>query len=132
MAMNKSELEYRKAVFAAERFNTIFRTVRHVLTLLAFLAAIWLIFDGLEKVIGDQSPDGISAFAKVIDALKIGSILGYLWGAGASFGWYRERRGKQRIIREKSSLQKSAEQNDPYRTSSGLTDVGGTPREEVD
>ena len=132
MAMNKSELEYRKALLAAERFNTIFRTIRHTLTLVGTLAAIWLIFDGLEKVIGGQSPDGISAFAKVIDALKIGSVIGYLWGAGASVAWYRERKGKQRIIKVKSSIQKTLEKDDPYRPSSGLTDVGGTPIREVD
>jgi hypothetical protein len=132
MAMNKNELEYRKALISAERLGTIFGTLRHALSVLGALVALWLIFDGLEKVIGDKSPDGISAFAKVVEALNIGSIIGYLWGAGASVAWYRERKGKQRIIREKSSLQKTLEKDDPYRPSSGLTDVGGTPNEEVD
>lgn len=133
MTMNKNELEYRKALLAAERFNTIFLSIRHLLTLLASLAAIWLMFDGLEKVVGSQSPDGISAFARVVEALNIGSVLGYLWGVGATIAWHRERKGKQRIIKEKSSLQKTVERNDSYRPGSGLTDVGGTPPvEEVD
>lgn len=131
MATKKHELEYQIALIQAEKFNTVAKLIRTVFLALATLGAIWLVFDGLEKVIGSQSPDGISAFAKVLEALKLGSIIGYMWGFGATAAWYRERKGKQRIIREKSSLQRTMEADDEYRTSSGLTEVGGTPVRET-
>lgn len=130
--MNKNELEYRKALLGAERFNTVVGTIRHVVSAAAVLGALWLIFDGLHKVIGGQSADGIGAFAKVVEALNLGSIVGYIWGGGATAVWWRERKGKQRIIREKRKLQQMVEQQDPNRTSSGLTDTGATPCAEAE
>lgn len=125
--MNKNELEYKKALLGAERFNTMARSIRHAVSAGAMLGAIWLIFDGLFKVIGGQSADGIGAFAKVVEALNLGSILGYAWGGGVTVAWWRERKGKHRIIREKRNLQQQLEQHDPGRTSSGLTETGATP-----
>ena len=132
MIKNKHELEYQKALIDAERLNGYLKAFRHIVSVIGILIAIWLIFEGLAKVIVGMSPDGISAFAKVIEALSIGSWLGYLWGAGASVAWYRERNGKHRIIREKSTLQRAAEQDDAYRPTSGLTEIGGTPAQETD
>jgi len=64
---------------------------------------------------------------KMIDRLKLGSILGY-------FGWllttlivFKERKGKRRAIREKKKYQAIAEEQDAYRSSSNLTDIGTTP-----
>lgn len=128
--VNKNELEYHKARANAERFGHIIQLVSRLMLGLIVLAGIWVFFDGLAKVLTGQSPEGISAFAKVIEALELGSIIGYLWGAGASAAWYRERRGKQRIIQEKSRLQRQAEDGDPYRTTSGLTEIGGSPARE--
>lgn len=127
--MNKNELEYAKAQFSAKQTGEIFTTLRHLISVLAVLAAIWLVFDGLQKVIGDKNPDGIAAIAKVVEAVNLGSILGYLWGAGATAAWWRERKGKKRAIAQKSKYQKTAEEGDPNRSSSKLTETGETPPE---
>jgi hypothetical protein len=128
--MNKNELEYAKAQFIAQKTAGIFVTVRHLFSVIAVLIAIWLVFDGLHKVIGDKKPDSIVAIAKVIEAVHLGSILGYLWGAGATAAWYRERKGKKRAIVQKSRYQKKAEEGEPNRTSSKLTETGETPSED--
>ena len=128
--MNKNELEYAKAQLSSKTTGEIFATLRHIISVLSVLCAIWLIFDGLHKVIGDKNPDGIAAIAKVIEAVKLGSILGYLWGAGATTAWMLERKGKKRAIAQKSKYQKAAEEGDPNRSSSKLTETGDTPTED--
>lgn len=129
--MNKNELEFAKAQLGAAKVDAIIKLIRHVVSALALLVGLWITFDGLHKVIAGQSPDGITAFAKVIDALKLGSIFGYLWGAGASVAWLHERRGKKRAISKKSKYQQIVESSDSYRSTSGLTETGDTPVEEV-
>lgn len=127
--MQKNDLEYAKAQFSAQKFDGVVQLLRTILLAVAGLVGIWLVFDGLHKVIAGQTPDGISAFAKVVEALNLGSVLGYIWGGGATIGWMRERKGKKRAIGEKSRFQKLAEKNDPGRSSSGLTETGDTPVE---
>jgi hypothetical protein len=125
--MNKNELEYKKAVISANRFSSGAKTVRHIASIVGGLFAIKLAFDGLNQVLGGLGADEISATAKVIEALDLGSIVLFAWGGTASVAWWRERKGKQRIIGEKSKLQSLVEETDPNRTSSGLTETGGTP-----
>lgn len=125
--MNKNELEYAKAQLSAKNAADTFATLRYVISAGAVLVAIWLIFDGLHKVIGSEDADAIVAIAKVIEALNLGNILGYLWGAGATVAWVRERSGKKRAIAQKSKYQKIAEADDPNRSSSELTETGDTP-----
>lgn len=125
--MNKNELEYAKAQFGAQKFDSTIGLIRTIVLGGITLGGIWLLFDGLSKVIDGQSPDGISAFAKVINALQLGSVVGYIWGAGATAGWVMEHKGKKRAISEKSRFQKLAESGEPNRTSSGLTSTGETP-----
>lgn len=96
------------------------------------LAALWIIFNGLATVIEKQDPSGLTALAKVIEAVHIGSILGYVFGIGAVAAWRLERTGKKRAIREKSKYQKRLEKGDHNRTSSGLNDTGDDPEEDYD
>lgn len=126
--MNKNELEYAKVQSDAVKFDTIAKLVRHILSILGGLAAIWLIFNGINKLIAGQGPDGIMAISRVINAMGLGHLLGYIWGAGMSGLWLYERQGKKRAIERKSEYQKSAEEGDGYRGSSNLTGTGDTPR----
>ena len=128
--MEKKELEYAKMNLAAERFNTIIELIKYFIKYGSFLVALWLIFEGLEKILVGQNADGITAIAKVVEALKIGSIIGYVFGLGATVSWNKERIGKIRAIKEKNKYQKIAEQSQPNRTSSGLNEDGSTPAEE--
>ena len=43
-------------------------------------------------------------------------------------GRLEERRGKKRAIKEKGKYQRLVESKDSYRSSSGLTDTGETPK----
>lgn len=128
--MKDNELEYARITNQASNFREVLQLIKYGIGCITFAASLWLIFEGLSKVIGDQTPDGITALAKVIEALKIGSILGYVFGAGALIAWRRERTGKKRAIREKSRYQKLAERTDVNRTSSGLNETGDTPDED--
>jgi hypothetical protein len=128
--MNKNEIQHHKNLLDAKTTDSKIRLISQILRSATYLIAIWLIFDGLHKVIAGQNSDGIGAVAKVIEALHIGTILGYVWGGTATLAYMHERKGKKRLVREKNKYQRKAEQADLNRTSSGLTETGGTPEEE--
>lgn len=129
--MHKNELEFRKATIAGKKFSIVAQTIRHLSSVGGILFAIWLIFEGLAKVLVGQDADGIAAFARLFEALGLGTILLTMWGGMATVAWWRERSGKQRIIAQKSKLQRQIEADEPNRSSSGLTETGGTPEGEV-
>lgn len=128
LSMNKNELEFERANLSAMKFREVMSLARTVIMAGAGVWAISLIMGGLSDMILGQTPDGIGALAKVVEALKLGEMVGYLWGAIASVAWGIERRGKQRIVREKGRLQSQVEASDAYRSSSGLDPAGQTPR----
>lgn len=130
--MKNNEVEYARIREGASNFRESLQLIKHALGCATFAVSIWLIFEGLTKVIGHQDADGITAFAKVIEALELGSILGYLFGGAATVAWRRERKAKKRAIREKSRYQKQVEKADANRTTSGLNETGDTPDEDDD
>jgi len=125
--ISKNELEFEKAKLAAQKFERVVSLTAHIVTIGGILGSIWLVFQGLQPMVTGQSPEAIVALARVVDAFNIGSVSGYMWGALATGAWWFERNGKKRAIREKSRYQQKVEENDPDRTSSGLTATGGTP-----
>ena len=74
--------------------------------------------------------DRISAVAKLIGNLKLDRIALALATAGSIAYGLKERKGKQRAIKEKAKYQRRAEETDPERSTSGLTEEGTTPDEE--
>lgn len=126
--MNKNEFEVKKAIVEAQKFDTSVGLVKHVATLGAAVWALQIIFDGIKPFIG-QNPEAIAAFAKLVAAINPSNITGYFLAAICGLGWRLERTGKQRAISKKSELQKQLEAGDKYRSSSGLTDIGQTPKE---
>jgi len=86
-----------------------------------------LIFLGLKPFL-TASPDVIDAMARVIEKLNFSNTTGYMLSGGMGIGWYAERKGKKRAIRKKGEFQKMIEKDDKYRSSSGLTEFGDTPR----
>lgn len=127
-----SELELARIREGGFQFRQKMELIKHGLSCATFLAGLWLIFSGLAKIIDKQDPDGLSALARVVEAIHIGSILGYVFGIGAVAAWRLERTGKKRAIREKSRYQKLAEKNDLGRSTSGLNDTGDDPEEDDD
>lgn len=130
--MDQNELELKKAELSAGaiKFNAVIKLCGQIVAAVTVIACVWIIFKELYDIVSTQSPEGISAFAKVINALKLGSIIGYLWGGGMSVAWWKERKGKKRAISLKGKYQKSHEASDTYRSSSELTEEGDTPDEE--
>jgi hypothetical protein len=128
-SMTKHEFELKKAILGARRFELVMGFLTHIATLCAVLGSIYLIMEGIRPLIG-QSPEAISAFTGLIKAINLPTIIGYVVATLTSIGWYLERKGKQRAIKEKSHYQKLAEKDDLHHPSSGLTEIGGTPKEE--
>lgn len=99
-----------------------------MVTILGIVWALWIIIKGLEPFLYSD-PNIINAIAVVIEKINISNITGYIVATLTSCGWYLERRGKKRAIIEKGKYQKIAEQNDDFRSTSGLTETGETPRD---
>lgn len=97
-----------------------------VVRVIGWVVAIKFIMTGLENIVLSK-PESISALAKVVDALNLGSITGYVLALGAGVAWKQERNGKKRAIKKFSNLKNKYE---PGETSSGLTETGDSPDEE--
>lgn len=130
--MNKTELEYAKIQTDAQKHAQGIGLIKYMIQCSTYLVALWIIFSGLDKILAGQNSDGISAIAKVVEALHLGSILGYVAAAGAAVAWKVERTGKKRAIKEKDRYQKIAEKDQSNRTSSGLNKDGSTPKDDDD
>ena len=87
---------------------------------------LWIIFKGLTDV-GRLNVGALKALGSLVYALKLHVIIGYLSAVLTGLGWQYERLGKKRAIKKLGELRKSLEQNDSYRSSSGLRENGDTP-----
>lgn len=109
------------------KYEIRFAFFRHVITAIGWVVGVWIALAGLEPILIYGKAEEIHAFSKVVSALRPGSAIGYFLAA-VMFSLYKiERRGKKRAIKEKSKWQKLAEQAEPNRTSSNLTETGDTP-----
>lgn len=124
--MNKYDFEIAKATISASKFEAVFGVIKHFLTLSAALGALYIIFEGLAPFIG-QNPEAILAFAKLMEAVNPSNVTSYFIATILGVGWYGERSGRLRAIKQKSALQKENESGDAYRSTSGLTETGQTP-----
>ncbi len=125
--MSKNDVEIERIRASISKFESSMATARYIAGRIATLWAVWLVFDGINKIITGRDAATIDAISKLIGALRLGSVLGYVAAILCGAGWYFERQGKKRAIREKSRYQSVVERDDPYRTSSGLTETGDTP-----
>jgi hypothetical protein len=125
----KQDVELEKIKFSSEKFHAVCDVLKHLISAGAVLFAIRIIFWGLEPFLS-SNPDTIKSIAVIIEKINFSNITGYILAAGTGSGWYIERRGKKRAIREKGRYQKIVESEDDYRSSSGLTKSGETPRGE--
>ena len=81
-------------------------------------------------IIATNSPDQLSALAKVIEVLKVNDIFSWIVTGITGTAWYIERNGKKRAIVKIGKLTKKIEENDSGgRTSSGLSETGDTPED---
>ena len=109
------------------KFHEICGLIKHVFTILGLLFAIYLILEGI-KPFFEYNPEAINAMSNFVDKLNISNISGYVLSAGLGVAYKLERNGKKRAVKEMAKLQKQLEGSDAYRSSSGLTDEGNTPK----
>lgn len=126
MTKNELTLELKKA--GLQQLQAVMDFCKHALSVTCVVAVMWVIFNAVKEMTVGQDASSIAALAKIVEALNLGSIMGYCWGLGATGLWLRERKGKKRAIRRKSELQDELEREDPNRTSSELTETGDTPK----
>ncbi len=114
------EIEIRKLRLRADRFNAWMDLAGLIVILGAALYALHMILVGLGTAMGHS--------AAVISATS--TLVKSLWGIIPSIAWLWERQGKKRAIKEKARFQQLVEGGDAYRSTSGLTETGATPRQD--
>ena len=114
------EIEIEKLRLRADRFNARMELIRLMFILGAGLYALHMIMAGLGTAMGHS--------AAVISATS--TLVKSLWGIIPSIAWFFERQGKKRAIKEKARFQQLVEKGDAYRSTSGLTGTGATPRQD--
>lgn len=125
--MNKNELTVELKKQGLHKFLAVMEFLKHVMTLGTGLGVVWVIMEALKAMTAGKDASGIAALAQVVTALDLGTIVGYIWAAGATVLWLKERKGKKRAISRKSELQDRLEGGETNRTSSELTVTGDTP-----
>lgn len=127
--MNKNEYNYEIKRLDVEKLKYWIKLGTHTVTAAAWVGAVWLIFNGIEPILKGLDADQIGAVARVIEALNLGSMAGYIWGTVATAAYIVERKGKKRAITKKAEFQEIVESSDANRTSSGLSKTGESPKE---
>jgi hypothetical protein len=125
--MNKNELEAHRISTRAQSIDALMSTVARGLTGFFVYLSISSILEGLQDIVS-ADPEAITALAKVIKSLNINGMLGIFVGLLGTGGWYYERKGKQRAIRQLAERRNEVEKDDPERSSSNLDHNGHTPR----
>jgi hypothetical protein len=92
MNANETKLAQSKMQATSNLWASVLQTVRFIALCLTILVSLHLIFTGLHG----QSPESIGAMAKVIQAMNLGSVLGYGWGAVATGAWAIERNRRRK------------------------------------
>lgn len=125
----KNDVKIEEYRASTTRFRYVCGIIKHFITIGGVLGALYIIFEGLKPFL-KSDPQVLMVMVQILDKLNIYNITGYIVAAGASTGWALERKGKKRAIKEKGRYQALAESLDAYRSTSGLTSSGDTPREE--
>lgn len=123
---NKLDLELAKIDSSNRRWEASFGFFRILAQVIGAVLSVRIIMDGLRDI-AQSNAASITALAKLAEAINIGNVTSYFLVGVMGIALWREKKGKKRAIREKSKLQKQVEEQDAYRTSSGLTETGDTP-----
>lgn len=125
---NDKDVEILKIEADSVKHKTNCQVLKHVVTCITYLVAVFLFFKGLEPFLSAK-PDVLTVLEKIIDKLNFFNCTAYFLCGLVGVAWKLERNGKKRAIKEKSKYQSLLEQKDLYRSSSGLTKTGETPKE---
>lgn len=124
--MNKHEARIAEIQIGGEKFAQIVGLIRTGLVGAVILGSIWLVMSGLQGLVA-ASPDQLSAMANLVDKLHISKMIHYCADGVLVTGFWLQRRNAKRAIAEKAEYQKTSEETDSHRSSSGLTSTGDTP-----
>lgn len=100
--------------------------IKHIASTIGWVGGLWLIVSGLVSI-SRATPGSLHALAEFVKAWPIDRVVLALGNVAFGGLYIRERRGKKRVTALKGKYQHIVEQNDPGRTSSGLTPTGDTP-----
>lgn len=123
--MGKYELEFKKEEFKTERFGKLIDFLSLLVKGGVLLGSLKIIFNGLQLYIGQES----ALIVDMIKELRLGDVLTTIVAGTFGVLYVKEKKGKQRAIKEKSKYQKELEQSDEFRSSSNLTEIGTTPKD---
>ena len=124
--MDNREYQLGKWALVLRAFEGVIAFGKITVVAASIVGSIYLILAGLRPFIGQEASQ-IDAFARFVQSFHLGSLFGYVLAGLAGVAWLFERKGKQRAIAQKSIFQKRLEENDPNRSTSGLTAEGLTP-----
>ncbi|MDR3382331.1 hypothetical protein [Cupriavidus basilensis] len=125
--MNKGEVEVHKGAIRAQNVRGYLDLAKHALSMLTVLLAIYLVMNGALQIV-KASPEQIGAIAKVLEAIKLADIAGWIVGGIGVGAWRLERTGKKRAYKKLATLRREVEADDSYNAGSGLTVAGDTPK----
>lgn len=112
---------------STEKFHAFCGLIKHAFSIIGFIFSVYIIFEGLEPFF-KSNPDSIAAMSLFIEKLNISNVTGYVLSAAFGVAYTIERSGKKRAVQKISDLTQKVEANDAYRSSSGLTKEGNTPK----
>jgi len=92
---HEAKIELAKLQAATERLGLLTNCAKTIIVSATIAGSLWIIFKGLEPILEGKNAESIGAIAKLVDALHLGSVLGYAWGAVATLGYAFERSRKK-------------------------------------
>lgn len=139
--MDINEQKVEEARYSAQKFAEVSKTIRYLFTVSWRLVGVWLLVSGIVQIIAELPQEGrVAIVAKLFDTsvelFEVAKTSSYfipfcccsMMMIVAGIAWWREHLRCNRLVKEKARWQKIAESQDSYRTSSGLTETGDTPR----
>lgn len=126
---HEAELEWQKQLIKSQNLKFAFDLVKHALTLATILGAIYIAFNTFLEL-AKARPETLKALAEFAEKFKIGTVVMSIVATIGGIGWYYERKGKKRAIKNLRNLREKLEENDPHNEGSGLDENGHTPKRE--
>tara|TARA_R100000789_G_scaffold63144_1_gene59959 strand:- start:966 stop:1355 length:390 start_codon:yes stop_codon:yes gene_type:complete len=124
---NKLDNEVQKAFLFAENVKHISATVKSAFFWGFCAFAVWQLFSTLQALIR-ENPDGANLFVSVIADFRLDFVVSVSWSVVATVLWRRERGLRQRCLNRVTDFRSRLEEEDPYKSSSGLDNKGQTPK----
>jgi len=121
------EVELAKIEATTARFHEVCVILKHTITIIGLIACVYIFLEGLRPFF-ESNPESISAMADFVDKLNFSNMFSYVLTAGVFVAYKLERNGKKRAVQKLAKFTQNDQFSDSYRSSSGLTSEGNTPK----